>query len=123
MKKTVEIKVDNKTFELMFNIQKLMILEKRIGQSITYLFSKGSDYLVKSLDIGFTNYSLQIGLNISEDEAFNLIDEYCNEGGTIDLLNGKIMESILATGLFTMGTVKTQEKQEAVPAKKTKAKK
>lgn len=105
----------------MFNIQKLMILEKRIGQSITYLFSKGSDYLVKSLDIGFTNYALQIGLNVTEDEAFELIDEYCNEGGTIDLLNGKIMESILATGLFTMGTVK-ETNQETVPAKKTKKK-
>lgn len=120
MKNTVMVKIDGKDKELCYTIKSLAMLEKLIGKSITYLFSAGSAALVRQADISFTVAGLITGLNLkNEDESYDLIESYCKAGGDLDQLNAKIIEAIVATGLFTPGTA-TQNQEKAVPKKQEK---
>lgn len=118
MKKSVEIKIKDKVYELCYDIRSLARLEKLIGKSIIYTFGSGGAHMLRQVDIGFTVAGLIVALKMkSEDEAYDFIDAYCEAGGDIDRLGGSIIEAIYATGLFTMGTAKN----ETVPmAKKEK---
>ena len=116
MKKSAEIKVGDKTHELCYDIRSLAKLEKLIGKSITFLFAAGAVNLVRQSDIAFTVAALICGLKLkNEDEAYDLIDAYCKAGNDLDHLNAAIIEAVIATGLFTMGTV---EEMKAAPAMK-----
>lgn len=119
MKKTVEIKIGAKTYELCYDIRSLARLEKLLGKSIIYTFGSGGTHMLRQMDIGFTVAGLIVALKMkSEDEAYNFIDAYCEAGGDIDHLGGSIVEAIYATGLFTMGTAKS----ETVPTVKNEKK-
>jgi hypothetical protein len=120
MKNTIELKIGKKTYSLCYTIKALAALEKLIGKSVTYMFSIGSAGLVKQADIAFTVAGLVTGLNLkSEDEAYDLIEAYCEAGDDLDRMNAKIIEAILATGLFTLGTA---PKADTVPKKPDKQK-
>lgn len=111
MKKSVEIKIGDKTHELCYNIRNLEKYERLLGKSITFLFATGTASLVRQTDIRFTVSGMIVGLHLKdEDEAYDLIDLYCKEGGSLDRLNAKIIEAVLATGLFTTGAAKELEK-------------
>lgn len=111
MKKSVEIKIGDKTHELCYNIRTLDKYERLLGKSITFLFAVGTTSLVRQTDIRFTVSGMITGLHLKdEDAAYDLIDLYCEAGGSLDQLNAKIIEAVLATGLFTMGTAKELEK-------------
>ena len=119
MKKTVEIIIGNKPYELCYNIKKLSRFERLIGKSIVFMFSTGSARFVQQLDIKFTVSGLIVALDLkNEDEAYDLIEKYCEDGGHLDHLNAKIVEAVIVTGLFTPGIAKDQE--EAVPKKTQK---
>jgi len=119
VKKTVEIIIENKTYELCYDIKKLSRFERLIGKSIVFMFSVGSAGLVQQADIKFTVSGLVVALDLkNEDEAYDLIEKYCETIGDLDHLNAKIIEAVLATGLFTPGIAKEQE--EAVPKKTQK---
>ena len=121
MKKTVEFTIENKTYELMFNIKSLALLERKLNKSITYLFAAGAKELVKQIDIGFTVSALQVGLNLSSvDEAYTVVENFCADGNDIDQMNAYIIQAVIATGLFTRGVAQTKQ-EETAP--KTKAKK
>jgi len=120
MKNTVMIKIDGKDRELCYTIKNLAMLEKLIGKSITYLFSAGSAALVRQADISFTVAGLVTGLNLkNEDEAYDLIEAYCEAGDDLDRMNAHIIKAIVATGLFTRGTA---PEKETVPKDKEKEK-
>ena len=101
MKKTVKIKIHGKDKEIGFSIRQLSMLEEDINCSIMGIFRGGA---VKNTNLKFTVGALRHGTagGISEDEAYDLIEKYCEES-TLDDLNAKIIEAIFATGLFTPG--------------------
>ena len=110
MKKTIEIKFNKKTYELCYTIKSLAMMERLINKSITYIFSSGVDNLVKQANIDFTVAGLVAGLNLkSQDDAYDFVDEFCQAGGNLDELNGKIIEAVIATGLFIQGTAAPSE--------------
>lgn len=116
MKKTTEIKFNKKTYELCYTIKSLAMMERLINKSITYIFSSGVQNLVRQANIDFTVAGLVAGLNLnSQDEAYDFVDSYCQAGGNLDELNGKIIEAVVATGLFTQGMAPNN--QESVPKK------
>lgn len=101
MKKTVKIKIGGKEKEIGFSIRQLARLEEDINCSIMGVFRGGA---VRNTNIKFTAAALHNGLSdeIGEDEAYDLIEKYCEES-TLDDLNAKIIAAIFATGLFTPG--------------------
>ena len=100
MKKTVEMTAAGKTWELCFTIRSLAVFERKIGKSVISLFAGGVVYLVQTMDIDATVAGLRCALSLSEDEAYDLIDEVCRGGGNLDYINGCIINAIRATGLF-----------------------
>lgn len=119
MKKTVTLKLENKIYELGYDIKQLSIFESLSGRSLISYFSAGSELeAVKRLNIRFTVSGLIAGMALeSEDEAYDIIQEYCDNGGTLYQLNNIIGEAVQATGLFTVGR-KTDEKKERTAQKK-----
>ncbi|WP_196602163.1 hypothetical protein [Pectinatus frisingensis] len=114
MKNSVDIiigKADNpiKKYELCFNIKSLARMERAIGKSITSLFAAGPRGLVQQLDINVTAAALQNGIVNDNDKAveieqtYDIIQEFCDNGGTLDRLNAKIITAINETGLFIPG--------------------
>ncbi|WP_196600030.1 hypothetical protein [Pectinatus frisingensis] len=112
MKNSVDIiigKADNpiKKYELCFNIKSLARMERAIGKSITSLFAAGPRGLVQQLDINVTASALQNGImgdkETDIEKAYDIIQEFCDNGGTLDRLNAKIITAINGTGLFIPG--------------------
>ena len=119
MKKSVEIKIKDKVYELCYDIRSLARLEKLIGKSLIYVFGNGGAHMLRQTDIGFTVAGLIVGLKLkSEDEAYDLIDAYCEAGGDVDHICGIVIEAIVVTGLFTMGMAKNEAVPMAKNAKK-----
>ncbi|MDQ0204068.1 hypothetical protein [Pectinatus haikarae] len=116
MKNSVDIvigKADKpiKKYELCFNIKSLARMERAIGKSITSLFAAGPRGLVQQLDINVTTAALQNGIvddkGIDIEQAYDIIQEFCDNGGTLDRLNAKIITAINETGLFIPGVKET----------------
>lgn len=121
MKKQVIIKVGNKEYTLCFTIAKMDKLEGMLGRSLISILSSVVNLLPK-LDINFTACSLICGLEgkqLNKEQAYDVIQDYCDAGGSIDDLNGSIIEAICKTGLFTRGAaVKEAEAPEKIEEKK-----
>ena len=100
MKKTVEMTAAGKKWELCFTIRSLAVFERKIGKSVISLIAGGVVHMVKRMDIDATVAGLRCALSLSEDAAYDLIDEVCQGGGNLDYINGCILEAIRATGLF-----------------------
>jgi hypothetical protein len=99
MKKSTKITIDKKEYEICFNIRSLARLEEEIGTSLLGFFRGG---VIDSANISFAVAGLKHGItNITtDDEAYDLIEEYCVYED-IDSLNGAIIGAILGTGFFT----------------------
>lgn len=110
MKKTVKIKINGKEKEIGFTIRQLSTLEEDINCSIMGIFRGGA---VRNTNLKFTVAALRSGIagEMSENEAYDLIEKYCEES-TLDDLNAKIIEAIFATGLFTPGENKKNGEDE-----------
>ncbi|WP_313991496.1 hypothetical protein [uncultured Selenomonas sp.] len=100
MKKTVTMRAAGKAWELCFTIRTLAAFERSIGKSVISLFAGGIVHMVEQMDIDATIAGLRCALSLSEDEAYNVADEICAGGKNLDYINGKIVDSIRATGLF-----------------------
>lgn len=113
MKKTVEMTAAGKTWELCFTIRTLAAFERKIGTSVISLFAGGVVRLVEQMDIYATVAGLRYACGISEDEAYDLIDEVCAGGKNLDYINGCLIETIRATGLFDPIEDETEAEDDA----------
>lgn len=131
MKKTVVLKVNEKTtYDLGYNLKQLSRAERMLGRSIISIFAGNLEEILSKATLDFTSIMLMAGLDVSEDRAFEIINEFCVDN-SIDELNGIIINAIMQTGLFTKAAkAQTPEPQpvtaEEQPAeeqtKKTKKK-
>nr|DAX26987.1 MAG TPA: tail assembly chaperone protein [Caudoviricetes sp.] len=112
MKKTVVMAAEGKTWELCFTIHSLAAFERKIGKSIISIVAGGVVHMVEQMNIDATVAGLRCALSISEDEAYDLIDEICSGGGNLDYINRCIINAILATGLFGQDKEDTETEDE-----------
>lgn len=103
MQKTSELKLQDKTIVIKFNLQTLLNFEKQIGHSINALFAFNTKDYLEAVNIEFGISGLMTGAGLTRDESFNAIQQYCDEGGILDDVYGAIITAIMATGLFTRG--------------------
>lgn len=113
MKKTVEMAAAGKTWELCFTIRSLAAFERKIGKSVISLFTGGVVHMIERMDIDATVAGLRCALSLSEDAAYDLIDEVCQGGGNLDYINGRIIDAIRATGLFEPLQKESEVEEEA----------
>ena len=105
MKKAIEFEQGNKKYTLMFSIRSLAGMERSLGRSILYLLASGIKGIVNQANIDFTAAGIKHGLQeLGDKDPYDWIDEFCEAGGTLDEINGHIIEAITASGLFTKGT-------------------
>lgn len=123
MQKSITIKYKGQELVLKFNLRNMIALERDVKRSVTDVVEEAVakqntaminiDFLVAALVHGIQN------LKVTDDIALDIIQNYCDYGGTLYLLQNDILASLLLTGLFTKGVqTPTAQPQEVVPAAK-----
>lgn len=114
MKKSIDFKVGDKTYSLMFNTKALAAAERSIGRSLVFMLGQVivNPAMGNAINIDFTVACLNAGIQDKpkDFDAYDFIDSYCEQGGNLDELNAYIFEAIVASGLFTKGDSKATEK-------------
>lgn len=114
MKKSIDIKIGDKTYSLMYNTKSLAQAERSIGRSLVFMLGQVmvNPAMGNAINIDFTVACLNAGLQDKpkDFDAYDFIDAYCEQGGNLDELNAYIFEAIVASGLFTKGDSKATEK-------------
>lgn len=108
MKKAITFKMGEKEYSLMFNTKALAEMERlNHGRSIMLIMGSmlRNSAAAWPLNLDFTLAGLKAGLqNMPQDtDYYDFIDRYCENSGSIDDLNGYILKSIVASGLFYTG--------------------
>ena len=114
MKKSIDFKVGDKSYSLMFNTKALAAAERSIGRSLVFMLGQVivNPAMGNAINIDFTVACLNAGIQDKpkDFDAYDFIDAYCEQGGNLDELNAYIFEAIVASGLFTKGDSKATEK-------------
>ena len=119
MKKQTAFKMaDGRQLMLCLTIRNMMALEQEIGRSLFSVVEEMSHGSLR-MDLRYTIAALRWALPRlqEEDAVIQLIEEHCAAGGTIDDINQALIETMLATGVFTRG------KNDEAAAEDVKAKK
>lgn len=100
MKKSEWLVLGDKQYEICFTMRTLAAFERKIGKSVISLFAGGLVHMIEGMSIDVTVAGLQYGLGITEEEAYEILDEAFEAGVNLDVVNGCIIKAIQATGLF-----------------------
>ena len=100
MKKSIDIKLNNKEVSFEFTIRRLAKFEKALGNSLFYVMSSGG--MLKAMDINFTVAGVACATSdeMSLDAAADLIQKHCDNGGTLDEINNAIYQAVIASGIY-----------------------
>jgi len=103
MEKEITVNINGKDTAIKYNIKRLARLERSINQSLFYVMSTGG--ILKAMDINFTIAGLACGMptELSLDEAADMLQKYCDDGGLLDDINDAIYRGIIASGLYVKG--------------------
>ena len=130
MKTTRTLTVGDKRYEAYLTIRDMRMIEREISRSLLSIFDASSIAVVSrmtaNIDIDLVMATLRYALHDerSDDELYDLIDEYCAvEGQTMDYLGGLVIQLIFDTGLynkvkFKPDTGKVKNAEPTTPKKK-----
>jgi len=111
MKTTRTLTVGDKRYEAYLTIKDMRMVEREINQSLLSIFDASSlaviSRMTANLGIDLVMAVLRFAIHDekqgqrSDDELYDLIDEYCSiEGQTMDDLGGFVIQLIFDTGLY-----------------------
>lgn len=111
MKTTRTLTVGNNRYEAYLTIKDMRMVEREINQSLLSIFDASSlaviSRMTANLGIDLVMAVLRFAIHDekqgqrSDDEVYDLIDEYCSiEGQTMDDLGGFVIQLIFDTGLY-----------------------
>lgn len=111
MKTTRTLTVGNSRYEAYLTIKDMRMVEREISQSLLSIFDASSlaviSRMTANLGIDLVMAVLRFAIHDekqgqrSDDELYDLIDEYCSiEGQTMDDLGGFVIQLIFDTGLY-----------------------
>ena len=134
MKTTRTLTVGNNRYETYLTIKDMRMVEREINQSLLSIFDASSlaviSRMTANLGIDLVMAVLRFAIHDekqgqrSDDELYDLIDEYCSiEGQTMDDLGGFVIQLIFDTGLynkvkFKPDTGKVKNAEPTTPKKK-----
>ena len=111
MKTTRTLTVGDNRYEAYLTIKDMRMVEREINQSLLSIFDASSlaviSLMTANLGIDLVMAVLRFAIHDekqgqrSDDELYDLIDEYCSiEGQTMDDLGGFVIQLIFDTGLY-----------------------
>lgn len=111
MKTTRMLTVGDNRYEAYLTIKDMRMVEREINQSLLSIFDASSlaviSRMTANLGIDLVMAVLRFAIHDekqgkrSDDELYDLIDEYCSiEGQTMDDLGGFVIQLIFDTGLY-----------------------
>ena len=111
MKTTRTLTVGDNRYEAYLTIKDMRMVEREINQSLLSIFDASSlaviSRMTANLGIDLVMAVLRFAIHDekqgqrSDDELYDLIDEYCSiEGQTMDDLGGFVIQLIFNTGLY-----------------------
>ena len=111
MKTTRTLTVGNSRYEAYLTIKDMRMVEREINQSLLSIFDASSlaviSRMTANLGIDLVMAVLRFAIHDekqgqrSDDEVYDLIDEYCSiEGQTMDDLGGFVIQLLFDTGLY-----------------------
>lgn len=111
MKTTRTLTVGDNRYEVYLTIKDMRMVEREINQSLLSIFDASSlaviSRMTANLGIDLVMAVLRFAIHDekqgqrSDDELYDLIDEYCSiEGQTMDDLGGFVIQLIFDTGLY-----------------------
>lgn len=111
MKTTRTLTVGDNRYEAYLTIKDMRMVEREINQSLLSIFDANSlaviSRMTANLGIDLVMAVLRFAIHDekqgqrSDDELYDLIDEYCSiEGQTMDDLGGFVIQLIFDTGLY-----------------------
>ncbi len=134
MKTTRTLTVGDNRYEAYLTIKDMRMVEREINQSLLSIFDASSlaviSRMTANLGIDLVMAVLRFAIHDekqgqrSDDELYDLIDEYCSiEGQTMDDLGGFVIQLIFDTGLynkvkFKPDTGKVKNAEPTTPKKK-----
>ena len=125
MKESITFKNGDRTCRLLFTILSLKEMEQELGYSLNLLFTPNVALTLRLCTIQFTQLGIRYGLQDKEPEdadPYDFIQRFCDNGGTLDMLNAHILAAIDATNLFTEGrTAKLEEIRKVLETAKATA--
>lgn len=125
MKESITFKNGDRNCRLLFNIISLKEMEQELGYSLNLLFTPNVALTLRLCTIQFTQLGVRYGLQDKEPEdadPYDFIQRFCDNGGTLDMLNAHILAAIDATNLFTEGrTANLEEIRKVLETAKAKA--
>lgn len=117
MKKATPFKIGEKEYSMVFDCRGLASMERSLGRSILSILidlqsgketTMGIDLLVNAIKFGVKD--------LGEEDPYDFLQRYCDEGGSLDLFSGIVVSAFFETGLFTTGKAPAEAKKP--PAKK-----
>lgn len=125
MKESITFKNGDRICRLLFTIRSLKEMEQELGFSLNLLFTPNLALTLRLCTIQFTQLGIKYGLQDKEPEdgdTYEFIQDFCDNGGTLDTLNAHILAAIDATNLFTEGrTENLEEIRKVLETAKAKA--
>lgn len=125
MKESITFKNGDRNCRLLFTILSLKEMEQELGYSLNLLFTPNVALTLRLCTIQFTQLGVRYGLQDKEPEdadPYDFIQRFCDNGGTLDMLNAHILAAIDATNLFTEGrTAKLEEIRKVLETAKATA--
>lgn len=119
MKNITTLNIDGKQYQIYLTIGDMRAIEREIGRSILSIFSGNSIYIVQHITIDALVSGLRHGIhdekhgNRSDEEIYDLIQRYCDEGHTLDDMTILFIQAIDKTGLYTPPQFKPSKKAPA----------
>lgn len=117
MKKSAVLNVNGQEYIFSFNNRSLAMMERSIGRSILSILSGTQAAIIRDMTIDVTAAGIKYGLQeIGNRDPYDVMDEICSAGGTVDQINASIIEGWIKTGLFLKWA--EPEKTETKPTEK-----
>ena len=111
MEKYTEIKMSGKMFKLSFNIRRLAKLEREAGKTVMELLQAISVTGTISIDTTIVAFANSQTEPLQLNEAADVLQEYCDNGGSLNELNIALIEAIYESGIVIRGPEKNAQQE------------
>lgn len=103
----IEFKAGNKEYKLRMNVRNTIALEKQLGQNPLTIFGNGDTLPTLTTMVYILHFSLQqYQHNITLNDAYDIFEEWMNDGNSVTDFIPIIIEIYKASGIIKGDTEK-----------------
>lgn len=103
MRQETIFKIGGKDYKFVLTIGAFVPMEKELGKSLLALLNPAEGKFAEAMTVEnmktILKYGLQ-GIKRDDDTVYDLMDKFIEDGNTIDMLAGKVLEAVLLKSDF-----------------------